>query len=80
VQTDPRYAEFVSRASTREVLGLELKVASAEDVLQGKVWPALDPGRRPSKRQEDLADIARLIESLPVLRSRQPPEVFARLV
>jgi hypothetical protein len=80
VQTDPRYAEFVSRASPREVLGLELKVASAEDVLQGKVWAALDPGRRPSKRQKDLADIARLIESLPVLRSRLPPKVLARLV
>jgi hypothetical protein len=59
--TDPRYAAFVSGASQREVLGLSLPVAPVEAVLQGKVWAAQDPGRRPSKRQKDLADIARLL-------------------
>ena len=62
------------------VLGLELPVASLEDVLQGKVWAALDPQRRGSKRQKDLADIARLIEAYPELRAQVPPEVLARLV
>lgn len=37
-QTNPRYGEFVERASIREVLGLELPVASIDDVLQARVW------------------------------------------
>jgi hypothetical protein len=80
IQTDTRYAAFVARASPREVLGLVLPVAALEDVLQGKVWAALDPERRPSKRQKDLADIARLLESYPTLRPRVPAEVLERLV
>jgi hypothetical protein len=80
LQTDPRYASFVESASPREVLGLLLPVASLEDVLQGKVWAATDPARRASKRQKDLADIARLLEAHPRLRARVPPEVLDRLV
>jgi hypothetical protein len=80
IQTDPRYAAFVARAEERQVLGLGLPVAAIEDVLQGKVWAAQDPGRRPSKRQKDLADIARLIEVRPDLRDRVPPDVLARLI
>src|ERR1700693_2735 len=48
-QTDPRYADFVERASIREVLGLQLPVATVEDVLQGKIWAALHPDRRTTK-------------------------------
>src|SRR5580700_2990942 len=33
-QIDPQYGDFLERASTREVLGLQLPVASIEDVLQ----------------------------------------------
>lgn len=80
VRTDPRYAELVHRATPREILGLVLPVAAVEDVLRGKAWAALDPGRRPSKRQKDLADIARLIESYPNLRTQVPAEVLSRLV
>jgi hypothetical protein len=80
LQTDPRYAPFVERASEREVLGLRLPVAAVEDVLQGKVWAAQDSKRRPSKRQKDLADIARLLEAHPDLRSRVPQDVLARLI
>jgi len=80
LQTDPRYAEFVVRASMREVLGLALPVAALEDVLQGKVWAALDETRRPSKRQKDLADIARILELRPDLRPRVPTEILTRLV
>lgn len=79
-QTDPRYSEFVERAEVRDVLGLPLPVADVEDVLRGKVWAAQDPGRRGSKRQKDLADIARLIEAFPGLRSNVPAEILARLV
>ena len=80
LQTDPRYAGFVADASERDVLGLRLPVAKVEDVLQGKVWAAQDPTRRPSKRQKDLADISRLLESFPHLRSRVPDDVLARLI
>lgn len=80
LQTDPRYAEFTSGASERDVLGLKLPVARLEDVLQGKVWAAQDPERRPSKRQKDLADISRLIEAYPALRSRVPDDVLSRLI
>lgn len=62
------------------VLGIELPVARLEDVLRGKVWAALDPASRPSKRQKDLADIARTIEAYPHLRADVPPEVLMQLV
>ena len=80
LQTDPRYAAFVEGASDRDVLGLRLPVAKLEDVLQGKVWAAQDPARRPSERQKDLADISRLLEAFPRLRGRVPDDVLARLV
>ena len=58
---------------------MTLPVASLADTLQGKIWAALDPDRRGSKRQKDLADIARLIEAYPGLRAQVPPELLARL-
>jgi hypothetical protein len=79
IQTDERYASFPERATQGNVLGLTLPVASLEDVLQGKVWAALDPTRRASKRQKDLADIARLLEAYPELRTQTPAEILSRL-
>ena len=80
LQTDPRYFPFVEQSTMREVLGVRLPVARIEDVLQGKIWAALESGRRPSKRQKDLADIARLLEIRPDLRQQVPPEILARLI
>ena len=80
IQTDERYSSFVEQAVVRTVLGLELPVARVEDVLQGKIWAALDPERRGSKRQKDLADISRLLEKYPELRLKVPQEIRARLV
>ena len=80
IQTDPRYADFVRRAEQREVLGLVLPVASLEDVLRGKVWAVQDPARRGSKRQKDLADIARLMEAYPDLRNQVPEDILSRLL
>lgn len=80
IQTDPRYDDFVDRASERDVLGLTLPVAAVEDVLQGKVWAALDVERRASKRQKDLADIARILEGYPQLRTRVPTALLERLL
>ena len=80
IQTDSRYAAFPERASPGQVLGISFPVASVEDVLTGKIWAAQDPTRRASKRQEDLADIARLIEVYPKLRDRVPADILAKLV
>jgi len=80
IQTDPRYAAFLEHASEQEVLGLVLPVASLPDVLRGKVWAAQDPERRASKRQKDLADIARLLERAPALRAGVPQEILDRLL
>lgn len=80
IQTDPRYAPYVERGSNREVLGMVFPVARLEDVLQGKVWAAQDPTQRGSKRQKDLADIARILENYPHLRLEVPKEILDRLV
>jgi hypothetical protein len=40
----------------------------------------LDPARRASKRQKDLADISRLLEAYPQLRSRVPAEILEKLL
>lgn len=79
LQTDPRYQEFLPRAESRTVLGYPLKVATVEDILQGKLWAFQDQSRRPSKRQKDLADIARLVEARPDLVARLPAAVRDRL-
>ena len=80
IQTDPRYESFVDTAQPREVLGVLLPVARVDDVLRGKVWAVEDPGRRPSKRQKDLADIARILERSPDLQSVVPATVLNRLL
>lgn len=80
IRTDPRYDEFVERAVTRQILGLSLPVARVEDVLRGKIWAASDAERRPSKRQKDLADIARLVEAFPDLRALVPEALQRRLL
>ncbi len=80
IQTDPRYAGFVGRATERTVLGQRLPVAVLEDVMRGKIWAVEDPARRPSKRQKDLADISRLLEAYPETGSLVPGAVRDRLV
>lgn len=80
IQTDPRYAPFPQRAELHDVLGLLLPVAAVPDILQGKVWAVQDPTRRASKRQKDLADIARLLEAYPEQRDQVPEDVLDRLL
>jgi len=79
LQTDPRYQDFVARASQRTVLGYDIPVAALEDVLRGKVWAFSDPTRRASKRQKDLADIMRLVETHPHLMVALPDSLRERL-
>lgn len=75
LQTDARYQAFVKSATTKKVMGYEMKVARLEDVLKGKVWAYSDQERRKSKRQKDLADISRIIESYPELAGDLPEEI-----
>lgn len=79
LQTDPRYQDFIGRATMRTVLGYTMKVANIEDVLQGKVWAYADEERRTSKRHKDLADIARLVEAHPSLADGLPEEIRKRI-
>jgi hypothetical protein len=80
IQTDARYGEFAEHASRREVLGLKMPVARLEDILQGKVWAIQDSDRRASKRQKDLADVARILEAYSGLRAQVPDDVLSRLM
>jgi hypothetical protein len=80
IQTEPRFSSFLERAAPRAVLGLVLPIAAVEDVLRSKVWAALEPSRRASKRQKDLADISRLLEQYPQLGDHLPPEILSQLI
>jgi len=75
LQSDPRYQAFLPRAAEHEVLGYRLRVAAIEDVLQGKLWAYSDSTRRKSKRQKDLADILRMVETHPELKERLPAKL-----
>ncbi|MBN1961356.1 MAG: hypothetical protein JW841_10455 [Deltaproteobacteria bacterium] len=80
LQSDPRYQDFISRAQTAKVLGYSMRVAALEDVLQGKLWAYGDTTRRPSKRQKDLADILRLVETHADLIDFLPEEIRKKLL
>jgi hypothetical protein len=73
--TDERYQAFLARSVEAEVLGLRVRVASLEDVTQGKLWAYSDPQRRLSKRKKDELDLIRLAEAHPELKSAYPGEL-----
>ncbi|MCH7674394.1 hypothetical protein IH824_01975 [candidate division KSB1 bacterium] len=75
VQTDPRYQAFISKANVKNVMGYDMKVAAIEDILQGKIWAYSDQKRRKSKRQKDLADIFRLVETYSHLNDLLPDSI-----
>jgi len=79
IQTDERYQDFIKRASIKDIMGYQMSVASLEDVVTGKVWAYSDEQRRGSKRQKDLADIMRIIESFPELKSKLPESIIERI-
>jgi len=75
IQKDERYQSFIARAVVKKVMGYEMKVALLEDVLKGKIWAYSDTERRKSKRQKDLADIFRLVETYPSLTDMLPESI-----
>ena len=79
IQTDEIYQPFIKNGTIKKVLGYEMKVASLEDLLKGKIWAYSDEERRKSKRQKDLADIMRLVETHPNL-SKLLPEKIKKLI
>jgi len=79
ISTESFYQDFPARSVPADVHGILLRVASLEDTLQGKVRAWRDVERRASKRQKDLADILRLLEAHPQLRSSLPEDVSAKI-
>jgi hypothetical protein len=72
LSTEDFYREFPTRAVAADVHGILMRVATLDDTLRGKVKAWSEPGRRPSKRLKDLADIARLVEAHVELWSALP--------
>jgi hypothetical protein len=79
ISTEEFYREFPSRGVSAEVHGILMRVASLRDTLSGKIAAWRDHARRASKRQKDLLDIMRLVESHPELRAELPAELSAQM-
>jgi hypothetical protein len=79
ISTEAMYQEFPSRSVPTEVHGILMRVASLQDTLTGKITAYSDKERRPSKRQKDLTDISRLLETHPELKTNIPEEILSRL-
>ena len=79
LSTESCYRDFPSRAEAADVHGILMRVASLRDTLDGKVRAYSDASRRQSKRLKDLADIVRLVESHPELRSCLPDSIRDQL-
>ncbi len=79
IRTEDFYCDFPTRSVPADVHGILMRVASLEDTLAGKLQALLDPQRRASKRQKDLADIARLVKAHPKLQAHVPAEVWQRI-
>lgn len=79
VYTESRYAGFVERAEMRNVLELTLPIAQLDDILQARVWAWQDAGRKQTKRNFDLAEIALLLDRYPRLKSTVPPAILTKL-
>ena len=75
LSTEADYLNFPSRAVPADVHGILLRVASLEDTLSGKILAWRDKSQRQSKRIKDFADIARLVESHPLLWDHLPEEL-----
>lgn len=73
--TDPRYQDFPVRALPGTVFGVRVRIATLEDVTQGKLWAYTDPLRRFSKRKKDELDLIRLAEAHPHLKTLYPAEL-----
>jgi hypothetical protein len=79
ISTEKLYRDFPTRSVPADIHGILMRVASLEDTLRGKLAAYADRECRPSKRQKDLLDIIRLMESHPKLRPLIPAEVLEKM-
>ena len=79
ISTEDFYKDFPARAVAADIHGILMRVASREDTLRGKLKAYADTQRRPSKRQKDLLDIARMVENHADLRVQVPADVLEKL-
>jgi len=77
--TDSRYQDFLKDATDQEVLGIDVPVASLENIIRGKIWAWQDAKRRLSKRKKDELDLIRIAESHPGMRGLLPAEIVKQL-
>jgi len=76
---DVGIADAVARAQVIDIdTGLHLRVATAPDLVILKLAAAEEPSRQSSKRQQDLADVTRLVEEHPEV-SKALPDVEQRI-
>jgi len=76
---DPAFAEAIERAGSSTIEGTTLRVASALDLIRAKLRAARDPGRRRSKRIQDMADAVSLVENEPDLAAALRPDEIEQL-
>jgi hypothetical protein len=79
ISTEKVYQEFPARSVPADIHGILMRVASLVDTLTGKLLAYRDRERRPSKRQKDLADIARLVEAHPKLKKSLPADIAKKI-
>jgi hypothetical protein len=79
ISTEDFYKEFPSRGISADVHGILMRVASLQDTLRGKIAAWRDTKLRPSKRQKDLLDIMRLVESHPEIKGELPEELLREM-
>lgn len=79
ISTEEAYREFPARSRPADVHGILMRVASLPDTLRGKILAWQDTERRASKRQKDLLDIMRLVETHPKLRKQLPPDLAKQI-
>lgn len=77
--TDPRYQKFLEHTERMNVLGVEVPVATLENIVRGKVWAWQDKARRASKRKKDELDLMRIAEAHPEMRNAIPREIVQQL-
>lgn len=70
---DPAFRQAIDRSGVSMIDGTPLRVAAALDLVQAKLRAARDPGRRRSKRIQDLADAVSLVENEPELEADLSP-------
>jgi hypothetical protein len=77
--TDARYQSFLADATERDVLGMNVPVATLQNIVRGKVWAWQDTNGRLSKRKKDELDLIRIAEAYPDTRRLIPENIIEQL-